>query len=159
MKKQIRFSVTAFILIAFLGTSTLVAQEWTKEQKEVWTTVKVFWDNWKAKDLDAAFASVHEKYLGWNDAMPLPTSKKKWHNTMARYKDFTSNFDFDIEPARIIVHGDAAVVHYYYSFSFIYEHDEKKKNISYSGKWTEFFVKEGGKWLLFGDMTTSDDKE
>lgn len=159
MKKLINITTITLILFAFMGTSTLYAQEWTKEQKEVWQTVEDYWVKWQAKDFDGAFANIHDKYLGWYAEDPLPTSKEKWYNSMNKYKEFISKLNYDVEPARILVHGDVAVVHLYYSFSLLYDDGENKKKVSYSGKWTEFFIKEDGKWMLIGDLTTEDDDD
>ena len=156
MKTLLNFSAITFVLIAFLGMSTLTAQEWTKEQKEVWNEVEQMWENWKAGDLDAAFANVHEKYLGWNDEMPLPVTKAEWVEPMKEYISKVTNRDYYASPARILVIGNAAVVHYYYQMSWIYDDGDQKKPQSYKGKWSEFFIKEGGKWMLIGDMTVGD---
>lgn len=159
MKKLINITSIAFILFAFIGTSTLFAQEWTKEQKEVWGTIENMWVTWQAKDYDGTFANVHDSFLGWNDEDPMPTTKKKWVNSIKKYYNLTSKEDFDIEPARILIQGDAAVVHYYYSFSYLYDDGENKQMVSHNGKWAAFFIKEDGKWMLLGDMTLGDDDD
>lgn len=86
MKTTLRFAIIA--VLAFFLTSSVIAQEWTKEQKEVWQTVENTWSKWKANDVAGAAANLHEK-----------------------------------------------------------------------GKNVEFYVKEGGKWLLLGDMTVNDMKD
>ena len=147
------YMAIAVTIIAFLGASTVCAQEWTDEQKEVWQVVEDFWANWEKGDPEAAFAFVHDSYLGWNNEEPMPMSKAKWFNSVEKYSPFVSEQDYDIALARIFVHDDVAVVHYYFAFSFLFTKGEKKKHISYDGKWTEFFIKEKGKWMLLGDMT------
>ena len=147
------YAAIAVTMIAFLGASTLNAQEWSKEQKEVWQDVEDMWTFWKAGDLDAAFANVHADYLGWNNSSPMPMSYTKWVDGTKESKDLYSKRNFDIEPARILVHGDAAVVHYYFEFSYLYNDGEESYKGGYEGKWSAFFVKEGGKWMLLGDFT------
>ena len=153
MKKSARFAALAALLIAFLAPASLRAQEWTKDQLEVWKEVKTMFENFKNMDLEAAFSGVHEKYLGWNNGNPMPMTKKKWMDNNLPYKDMMSDMTYDIEPARIVIVGDAAVVHYYYSFGYNFKEGEKAKWISSEGKWTEFFVREKGKWMLLGDFT------
>ena len=155
MKKMKNYAVIAAITIAFLSASTLDAQEWTKEQKEVWTEVENMWKNWQANDIDAAFANVDEGYLGWNNELPVPTSKAKWMASMKNYSDKVSRKEYNIEPVRIVVKGDAAVVHFYFSYSYLYTEDDEKHKISYKGKWSDFFIKDGGNWMLLGDFTYS----
>lgn len=154
MKKATKLAAIAAILFAFLGASTLVAQEWTKEQKEVWQVVENQWENWQAKDIDGAFANIHENYLGWNDEMPMPTSKAKWMESMKKYAGMMSHEDYNIEPARIHVEGDAAVVHYYFSYQM--DMGGEKKWMGYKGKWSEFYIKEDGEWMMIGDFTFSE---
>lgn len=149
------FSAITFVMIAFLGVSTMNAQEWTKEQNEVWQVVENMWAKWQAKDYDASFANVHENYQGWNNEIPLPSSKTKWLNEMKGYAANMSKENFSIERARIVVEGDAAVVDYYFSFSFVYTEGEMKKMISYQGKNAEFYINEKGKWMLLGDFSYS----
>ena len=159
MKKIMNLSAIMFVLIAFLGISTVNAQEWTKEQNEVWQTVESMWANWKAMDYDAAFANVHENYQGWNNEMPLPTSKEKWMNEMKAYSANVSNPNYSIERARIVVEGDAAVVDYYFNFSFLFKDDDKSKMVNYNGKNVEFYINVKGKWMLLGDFSSSEDDD
>lgn len=153
MKKLMNYAAIAVTMIAFLGASTLKAQEWTKEQMEVWKVVENAWAKWQEGDLEASVASVHEKYLGWNEEDPLPTTKEKWVKSISMYKDYVTFNYYDIEPARILVYGDVAVVDYYYTQSFTYAKDEEKKDFNLEGKNAEFYIKEKGQWYLIGDMT------
>ena len=155
MKNLKKTTAIATLLIAFLGATTLNAQEWTKEQSEVWKETQEMWDKWKANDYEGAFDNVHENYLGWNQESPMPMSKEKWVSSNMEVKDMVTEREFDIEPARIVVVGDAAVVHYYYSYSYVYTKGDKKKWISDKGKWSEFYVKDNGDWMLLGDFTWS----
>ncbi len=159
MKKLINYTAIAITMIAMFGTLTLNAQICTKEQKAVWQEVENMWTNWKAGDLDAAFANVDKDFLGWNDEDPMPLSKDKWVNPMKETLNMRTKINFSIEPARILVRDNAAVVHYYYKYSFLYTDGEESNKISYEGKWTEFFIKDDGKWMLIGDFTYSNPKE
>ena len=65
--------------------------------------------------------------------------------------------DFDIEPARIHVERNTAVVHYYYSYSYMLDMGDKKKWISREGQWTAFMIMEKDLWMLIGDFTFSEE--
>jgi ketosteroid isomerase-like protein len=70
----------------------------------------------------------------------------------------STKFDYLMtNPARIVVSGDVAVVHYVFAWSGTINTDKGSDTFTQSGKNTEFFVKEDGKWLLIGDMTVIDD--
>jgi hypothetical protein len=149
MKKK-----TFVLLCLFVGMATTSAfsQEWTKAQLEVWQVIENEWNAYKAGDVTALAAVIHPKYQGWDGESPLPYTKVK---TVQQVGDILLvrklNF-MDIEPARITVTDNAAVVDYYYNFTFINAGDETKKVVERKGRAVEFYVKEKGSWLLLGDM-------
>jgi hypothetical protein len=156
MKTLLKLTLVAIIAVM---TTTVLAQEWTKTEKEVWQAVENSWSNWKAGNIDAMTANVHEKYQGWSDESPLPMDKEatiKWFQSM---KDVQPLRNYMINPARIVVTENAAVVDYYFTFTFTYTMGEEKKRIELQGKNVEFYVKEGGKWLCLGDFSFYDDKD
>lgn len=153
MKIITNYSAIVVLLIAFLGASTLNAQDWTKDQKEVLDVIENAWAKWQEGDFDASVASIHEKYLGWNQEDPLPTTKTKWVKSIEKMKDYVKLVDYDIEPARILVYKDVAVVHYYFEQTMSVTKNDTTTEINFKGKNAEFLIKEGGKWLLIGDMT------
>ena len=157
MKKLMNYFVIAMTCIAFLGTSTAIAQDWSKDQKEVWETIEDGWAAWKSGDADAAFKGVHERYLGWNNDEPLPTTKEKWMESYKMYKEYMTIEYYSLNPARILIEGDNAIVYYYFEFYSVYAKGDKKQEKQVVGKNVEFYVKDGGKWMLLGDMTYFDD--
>lgn len=66
---------------------------------------------------------------------------------------------FSLNPARILVMDNIAVVDYYFWYSSTITMGEKKEMKDSRGKNAEFYVKEGGKWLLIGDMTVHEKME
>ena len=140
----------AFVLCTFLFVTSALAQEWTKEQAELWKDVETSWNMWKDGDIDGALAMFHPDYLGWGTEYPMPADKAKitkWWNMM---KEDYKVMMMDLTPVRIAVVGDAAVVHYYFSFYA----EMMGEGESVKGKNTEFYLKENGKWLLLGDHTS-----
>jgi hypothetical protein len=157
MRTFLKCAVVAFT--AFIATTTAFTQEWTKAQKEVWQIVEDGWTKWKAGDIQGSIAYLHEKYQGWNDQSPLPTTKEK---ALQRSLEMKDNFKIDylsLNPARIVITENAAVVDYYYWYEATYTRGEEKELIEEYGQNVEFYIKEGGKWLLLGDMTTIKEKK
>lgn len=147
------------IVIAVLLSAIVYAQEWTKEQTEVWKVVEDSWASWKDGNIEVMASFFHEKYQGWSDDAPLPMSKKKiidWYTTM---KDNTKAEYISLNPARITVVGNVAVVDYYFSLSITIMTGEEKTQESLKGKNAEFYIKEGGKWQLLGDMTVFEEED
>ena len=157
MKKSIALAVAVGVML-FLSTASL-AQDWTKEQTELWKVVEDTWMKWKTGDIDGMATFIHERYQGWSSDAPLPVSKSKmmeWYKSM---KDVLKVSFVEVEPARITITKEAAVVDYYFSAKMTYTMGEEKKSEEISGKNVEFYVKDGGKWLLLGDMTVFKDSE
>jgi len=151
--------ITVFTVAVFMTTATSFAQEWTKAQKDVWQIVEDSWTKWKAGDMDGLQANVHPRYQGWNGNIPLPITKEMnvaWFNETKGQMKINN---YELNPARIVVTENAAVVDYYYSINATYTKDDKKETKEAGGKNAEFYIKEGGKWLLLGDMTAPDAAE
>lgn len=151
MKTTFKIAVVAFV--AFIATTAAYAQEWTKAQTEVWQVVQDSWTKWKAGDVEGTMAFIHEKYQGWSDDSPLPMTKADVKNWFTEMKDMMKIEFFSLSPARILVLDNTAVVDYYFWYSTTITMAEKKEMKESKGKNAEFYVKEGGKWLLLGDMT------
>jgi len=157
-----KVNISAFVIIMLLMvTASAYAQEWTKAQKEVWQAVENSWTNLKNGNIDGFAAGLHEKYQGWNNYLPLPVGKQKNVASVRDNEDGAKLESFDVEPARITMAENTAVVDYYLSITSSTVKKEGGREVNtYSGKNVEFYVKEGGKWLLLGDMTyiTADGK-
>ena len=153
MKKITKMAAVAALLITFLAASSVTAQEWTEEQKEVWKVVQDRWEAWEKGDFDGFATNIHDNYHGWSHERALPVSKEKMIKSFADYKDIAKMTYYDIEPARIKVTENTAVVHYYFSYQIAVTMDEEKTNYDFKGKNAEFFLKTDGKWMLTGDMT------
>ena len=156
MKTRFRFAcVVLFLLI----TASLVAQEWTPAQKEVWQVIENNWKNLKAGQVDPSPIPFHEKYQGWSTSEPLPINKDQAIQMFQPLKDTWKIMDYMINPARITVVENAAVVHYYFYFTLSITAGEEKTATSMHGKYTEFYVRENGKWMCLGDMTVYEEEE
>jgi len=157
MKKMLRFAIIG--LMATLFASSSYAQEWTKAQLEVWKTVENEWKSWKAGDVDGLAAIMHEKYQGWNAEDPLPVNKTTVVGYYTTMKDLFKVQSMNINPARITVTENTAVVDYYFMFTYTMGEGEKQKSEEYKGRSIECYTREGGKWLLLGDLMVFDEDD
>ena len=158
MKRILSFIFCSFIIVLFCS-SVIYSQEWTKEQKEVWSVVEKSWSAWQSGDAMETLSSIHENYQGWSNEQPLPVNKKQI-STMYEWMAANSKVDyFMLNPARIAIVKDVAVVHYYFSFSSKFTENDETESETVSGKNTETYIKEDGKWLLLGDMTFFEEDE
>jgi ketosteroid isomerase-like protein len=144
-----KFIVAVLLLLPVMyALPALCAEQWTPEQKEVWTVEEKLWSLTKPTDLEEIMSMYHPDYRGWNYTSPLPGGKdrvRKWMDYMLNSGEMLI---YDIRPVDIFVRGNFAFVHYFYR---IITKDKKGEEKMEAGRWTDIFMKEGGKWLLIGD--------
>jgi ketosteroid isomerase-like protein len=155
-KSVITFSIGLVLLCCF-ALAPANAQQWNAAQQEVWAAIENAWDMFAKNDLQGALSVYHPDYVGWHYEAQVPSdfeTGKKWITYFLPKEEIVL---YDIKPASIIVHGNFAVVHYFFT---VVSKTEKEEESFSSGRWTETWVKEGNKWLIIGDHggTTSDKK-
>ena len=153
MKKIVNYTLAATLTLVLLGATSLNGQSWSKEQKAVWEEVEKGWEGYVSGDVEKAFSGVHEMYLGWNAEEPLPVSKESWMKEYNMWNEYITFEYYDLKPARIVVVDESAIVYYYFEFIMDFDKDGKKKTREMKGRNVEFYIKDGGKWMLLGDMT------
>ena len=146
MKQLVKGSFSCGLLcLLIVFPASLAAQEWSAEQKQVWTAVEAQWR--VENNLEEFLATMHPNFSGWSYGDPLPSDKasvKKWHG---HNLDKERIFLFELKPVAIQVHGTVAVVHYYYRE--VVKGIEGKEETR-SGRFTDVWMKDGEKWLVIG---------
>lgn len=155
--KKLFSGIILSILMAFAVNSSY-AQDWTKEQLEVWNAVESIWEAWSTGDADMLASLLHPKYQSWSNTMPLPSTKESIVNYLRFGKEYYNMLGYYNQPARITVLENAAVVNYYYQAFEAVDIGDGKQSKKRTGKCVDFFVKEGNKWLLLGDMEINDEE-
>jgi hypothetical protein len=157
MKRTV--GILSFIVLMLGAFANMYSQNWSKEQLEVWAVVEESWNGWKNGNPDRILATFHEDYQGWSNRDPLPVSKAQvnaMYEVMSSSGKVTSIF---INPARIVITGNTAVVDYIFEFTGVYTSEGEAMPYNMTGKNAEFYVKDGGNWLLLGDMTIFDESD
>lgn len=147
MKSLIQF-VLAILVLTMFASVQLFAQEWSAKQKEVWKNVETYWDVSAKHDLDGFMNYFHDDYSGWYNQSALPSTKAETRKFVSHDFANTKVLIYNIKPVAIKVHGDFAIVHYYYSQ--LVQNKEGKENMR-TGNWTDILMKQGDKWVLIGD--------
>jgi hypothetical protein len=104
-----------FIVSLILFGSAAHAQVWSDAQNEVWDAVLNSYVDIDKKDLNWTDKWVTEDAMVWGSAYPMPrnrSSAKRWDAYQFPLSDTMVS---EYSPAAIVVHGDTAVAHYYYS--------------------------------------------
>jgi len=141
-----RMKYIIFAIVVSLCIPSLVfSQEWSSKQNEVWKSVEAHWEKLAEKDLEGFLEYIHPDYTGFTSFQPLPIDKdilSKWLSTWMLNSQLIV---YDIEPVTIEVHGDFAIVNYFFS-AIEKSSDGKvtKPSRRYSGTW----VKQKDKWVV-----------
>jgi ketosteroid isomerase-like protein len=140
--------VVLIVVFAFVFISNSFAQEWTKEQKEVWKVVESYTELAAKGDIEGVIKYFHDDFSGWVLGSHYPSNKA----TRVKFIKFSlpkvKTLVYDLTPLGIKIHGNVAIVHY--SYLTITKLEEEKEQVS-KGRWTDILLKEDGKWTVIGD--------
>ncbi len=148
METSNRIIFIVLIAVLLSTQSTLFAQEWSEEQKEVWKNVETYWDLFAKKDLEGSMSYFHDDFIGWSNRKALPNNKASRQKSLSHSFETTTVLIQELQPVAIKIHGNVAMVHYYYSEL---SKDVEGKENNESGRWTDILLKQGDKWVLIGD--------
>ncbi len=115
---------------------------------------------WKAsmeKDTSWPDKVLQEKFLGWDIERPMPQDKSSIHSWTRYTIENTTTLLQELYPVGIIVQGNTAVAHYFYSQA---SENRKGERETSHGRYTDVLVKENGTWQFLawsgGDNPTKD---
>jgi ketosteroid isomerase-like protein len=150
MKMPTSKSLALFAALCLVVSPVLVsAQEWSAPQKEVWKSVEAYWALDDANDTAAFLEYFHADYSGWSVEEPLPGDKAAAKKFISHNHKTGKTLLTHIQTVAIKIHGDIAIVHYYWSR--ISQKKSNDKEATRSGRWTDVLKKQGDKWLLIAD--------
>lgn len=146
MKKIVFCILMAFNIFPDITTN---AQNWTVEQRDVWSVVQSYWAAGVSGDPFSFLSYIDESYVGLASESTVPETKVSTARWI--YEDLQKNkmILFVISPLAIWVKGDFAFVHYNYV-----QIDQNNKTLSEhlsEGNLTDILMKKNGRWLLVGD--------
>ena len=147
--KTLTKSILIVLCITLLSSTQLFGQEWSEEQKEVWTTVENWSQAWADGDYNKIQSFIAEDYRGWNENSHAPFTKKEDQPWAKRWLQNNKTVVFSLYPFAIDIHGDIAIV--FYSLHTILEQKDGSEQ-EWQGKWTDIYRKIDGKWLLIADI-------
>ena len=139
------------LVLAWAGAVS--AQTWTPEQQELWKLEEKQWQMAKDKDLSWIETMVHPNLSYWSNESPVPQTKaslSRWN----RYDSANATvLEQELFPHSITITGNVAVVNYHYQIA---RESYKKERETVRGRYTDVFVKDGGRWLFIA-WTGGDD--
>lgn len=129
------------ILLALSGTA--YAQDTANDAADVILVIEEQWEAEQKGDDDWLDSMLLDKFSGWPKEAPAPRSKastKMWD----RFADDQGRMlEHELYFQNIVVHGDTAVAHYYYTSA--YEDKDEKVEVS-NGRYTDILVRTEAGW-------------
>jgi ketosteroid isomerase-like protein len=89
----------------------------------------------------------HGDYAGWSIDSPLPSTKETAAKFLTHGHSTSKTLVHHIQPVAIKIHGNIAIVHYYWTR--ISKSGDKEKETA--GRWTDVLMKQNDKWVLIAD--------
>jgi ketosteroid isomerase-like protein len=147
---KFRISKVALLLAALclITPSFVSAQEWSTAQKDVWKSVEAYWALDAAGDTSGFLEYFDADYSGWSVYSPLPSDKATAKKFITFEHKNSKTLVANIQPVAIKIHGDIAIVHYYFTQVSKADGEKQKRN---NGRWTDILQKKGDKWVLIAD--------
>jgi len=141
-----------FLWALLVVATSAFAQEQSKDEAEVWSLEKSYWEYAKANDLDKYRALWHEKFVGWPSVSASPVRKDHitdWMTSNTAKGLFLKSYG--LEQLAIQVTGDIAVDHYRIRIDWAGSKpvDAKTDVVRITHTW----LRHDGKWEIIGGMS------
>jgi hypothetical protein len=147
-------SVVSFVILASAGVVS--AQTWSPEQQELWKLEEQQWQMAKDKDMSWIDKMVHPSLSYWSTDSGMPQNKAslvRWN----RYSNANETvLEQELYPIAITITGNTAVVQYRYQMA---RENYKKERETVQGRYTDVFIKDGGRWQFIAWAGGDDPKK
>ena len=134
--------------IMLIWSLPAIGQEWTAEQKEVWSVLEKRWEKMQEGNYGFIINGIHEDALMWMHDKNTPFNKPTVTSVYERWIYWARPVKYEIKPYSIQVFGDIANVMYAYKW-------EAEKKWSGHSRTLITFKKENGKWLIISSLGAS----
>jgi len=132
------------------------AQTWSPEQQEIWRLEEQQWAMNAAKDMTWINTMVHPNISIWDADFPAPQNKASLSRWVKYSSANSTVLEQEIFPISATITGNVAVAQYRYRIAS--ENHEKERE-TVTGRWTDVFIKEGGRWLFIAWAGGDDPKK
>ncbi|MBA6288263.1 nuclear transport factor 2 family protein [Colwellia sp. MB3u-4] len=137
------FKLTIALIVTFTAFSSY-AERWNEQQTQVWNIVLASYEDIEKRDNNWTDKWVTEDAMVWGNSTPMPRGRsavKRWEKFS--FEDGSTNNVAEYSPTAIVVHGDTAVAHYYYSNGTTAKKGEQKVT---HGRCSDVLVKDDKAW-------------
>jgi hypothetical protein len=146
--------ILPFTLAALASSAS--AQTWSAAQQEVWKLEDQQWKMAAEKDISWIDKMVHSNLSYWDSNQIAPQNKAsltRWD----RYNNSNSTvLEQEIFPISMTITGNVAVAQYRYTVA---RENYKKERETISGRYTDVFMQDGGRWMFIAWAGGDDPKK
>ena len=142
--------LSVVLILCFLFSFPLIAQNWTADQQEVLDQIKKGWSSWEeavnAKDLNIwldKFQPADDFTGWWTSDGGLWTLEKDKRTFDSWVKDVNNFYWEGVQPLSIKVYGDVALAYFYSTYNM---EDKTGKTTRMEDKRLEVYRKVDGIW-------------
>ena len=148
----VTISIILVASIVFTGFNAL-CEEWTTEQKEIWSLVENGWEVLKSGDFKTDMVVRHDKMLVLYSDSPSPYNKSQEGSVVQRWmaSDYKPT-SYKLKPIAVNIVEDVAIVFYLHSW-----HSEIN-DFTAKGRTMSTYLKQNNTWVFIGSLSASGDK-
>ena len=141
--------------LLFFGFSATYAQDANDDQADVWAIIEQEWDADEKGDRKWPDRLLTDDFSGWPKNSPAPRDKssiKMWDRFGEQMGSMVAH---ELYPLSIVVNGDVAIAHYFYSSAF----KDNDDNVEISnGRYTDVLIRTEDGWKFIAWHGGDDEK-
>lgn len=138
-------------------------------EQEIWNAIEGRFNSWKDNDFDMYMGYHHPEWRKWASQENELTTKEQMGEFWKIMKAEEECLEMEVTPIaiKIMEDGKSAIAHYTHTETFTYHGEDmpdgRTKGNTFRGtlRWSDFMVKEKGKWFVIGghrDMSMPEGK-
>ena len=147
MNVVIKIASALTLFGCFTLIPTVLSQELSPEQQEVWQFIENCQDAIAAED-EEAFDCFHDEFIGWFYPDLLPRTAEAQRSFMAIQFDTTEIPASHVTPIAVQVYGDFAIAHYFVRYVI---RSQDGSDAEARDRYTDVLIKENGNWKWISD--------
>ena len=139
----------AILVLAILLLMPLPAraQQWSAEEREILAFTEACWETFAKEDIEKYLAEcTHDDYSRWSSGTSMPIDARSERRMLPPWFSRNDWTAWNIQPHRIRISGDAAVIHYQITS---YRTSADGSTSFHLGGRSDFLVREDGAWKVF----------
>jgi len=144
---KIAWALTLTLFGCFTLIPTVLSQELSPEQQEVWQFIENCHEAIATED-EKAFDCFHDEFIGWFYPDLLPRTAEAQRSFMAIQFDTTEIVAAHVTPIAVQVYGDFAIAHYFVRYVI---RSQDGSDAEARDRFTDVLIKENGNWKWISD--------